>query len=62
MPERQDEITRLEDEMADSSLFTKDPKAFHARANRLAAARSEIASYEAEWIVLEEKREALARG
>jgi ATP-binding cassette subfamily F protein uup len=48
--------------MADSSLFTKDPKAFHARANRLAAARSEIASYEAEWIVLEEKREALARG
>lgn len=62
MPERQDEITRLEDEMADSSLFTKDPKAFHARANRLAAARTEIASYEAEWLVLEEKREALARG
>jgi ATP-binding cassette subfamily F protein uup len=62
MPERQDEITRLEDEMADSALFTKDPKAFHARANRLAAARTELAAYEAEWMALEEKREALARG
>ena len=62
MPERQDEITRLEDEMADSALFTKDPKAFHARANRLVAARAELAAHEAEWMTLEEKREALARG
>ena len=62
MPERQDEITSLEDQMADSSLFTKDPKAFQARANRLAAARLELAACEAEWLTLEEKREALARG
>jgi ATP-binding cassette subfamily F protein uup len=62
MPERQDEITSLEDAMADSSLFTKDPKAFHARANRLAAARTELAAFETEWLALEEKREALARG
>jgi len=62
MPERQDEITRLEDEMADSALFTKDPKAFHARANRLATARTELAAYETEWIVLEEKRDVLSRG
>jgi ATP-binding cassette subfamily F protein uup len=62
MPERQDEITRLEDEMADSALFTKDPKAFHAHANRLAAARNELAAYEAEWMTLEVKREALAKG
>jgi ATP-binding cassette subfamily F protein uup len=62
MPERQDEITSLEDAMADSSLFTKDPKAFHARANRLAAARNELAALEAEWMALEEKRETLARG
>jgi ATP-binding cassette subfamily F protein uup len=47
--------------MADSSMFTKDPKAFHARANRLAAARNELAAYEAEWLTLEEKRDALAR-
>ena len=62
MPERQDEITRLEDEMADSALFTKDPKAFHARANRLTAARVELANYEVEWLALEERRDALARG
>jgi ATP-binding cassette subfamily F protein uup len=62
MPERQDEITSLEDAMADSSLFTKDPKAFHARANRLAAVRNELAALEAEWMALEEKRETLARG
>jgi len=62
MPERQEEIVALEDQMADSALFSRDPKAFHARANRLAAARSELASHEAEWLALEEKREALARG
>ena len=61
MPERQAEITDLEDQMADSSMFAKDPKGFHARANRLAAARTELGEYEAEWLALEEKREALSR-
>jgi ATP-binding cassette subfamily F protein uup len=61
MPERQQEIVDLEDAMADSSLFEKDPKAFHARANRVAAARIELAKYEEEWLALEEKREALTR-
>ena len=54
-------IVDLEDAMADSSLFEKDPKAFHARANRVAAARIELAKYEEEWLALEEKREALTR-
>jgi ATP-binding cassette subfamily F protein uup len=62
MPERQQEITDLEDAMADSALFTKDPKAFQSRANRLTAARAELEGYEEEWLALEEKREALARG
>ncbi len=35
MPARQREIVDLEDAMADSALFTKDPKGFQARANRL---------------------------
>ncbi len=61
MPERQQEIVDLEDAMADSSLFAKDPKAFHARANRAAAARIELSKYEEEWLALEEKREALTR-
>jgi len=59
MPERQKEITNIEDAMADASLFAKDPKSFHANANRLTAARSELAAYEEEWLALEEKREAL---
>jgi ATP-binding cassette subfamily F protein uup len=62
MPERQTEIVDLEDAMADATLFTKDPKGFQARANRLTAARAELEAYELEWLALEEKREALARG
>ncbi len=62
MPERQKEITDLEDAMADSAMFTKDPKGFQTRANRLTTARAELQSYEEEWLGLEEKREALARG
>ncbi|MEQ1784694.1 MAG: ABC transporter ATP-binding protein, partial [Hyphomonadaceae bacterium] len=61
MPERQKEIGDLEDAMADSALFTKDPKGYHARANRVGAARAELAAYEEEWLGLEEKREALTR-
>ncbi|MEQ1782690.1 MAG: ABC-F family ATP-binding cassette domain-containing protein [Hyphomonadaceae bacterium] len=61
MPERQKEIVDLEDAMADSALFTKDPKGYHARANRVAAARQELSAYEEEWLELEEKREALTR-
>jgi len=61
MPERQQEIVDLEDAMNDTALFEKDPKAFHARANRVAAARIELAKYEEEWLALEEKREALTR-
>jgi ATP-binding cassette subfamily F protein uup len=61
MPERQAEITRIEDEMADSALFSKDPKGFEARAKRLSAARAELEGYEVEWLELEEKREALSR-
>src|SRR5690606_31736308 len=48
MPERQQEITDLEDAMADSALFTKDPKGFQTRANRLTAARAELEGYEEE--------------
>ena len=61
MPERQKEIIDLEDAMADSALFSKDPKGFQTRANRLTAARAELESYEGEWFALEEKREALGR-
>jgi ATP-binding cassette subfamily F protein uup len=61
MPERKAEIEQLEDAMADAALFSKDPKAFSARANRISAARAELDAYEMEWLELEEKREALGR-
>ena len=61
MPQRQQEIVDLEDAMADSALFAKDPKAFQSRANRVAAARLELNAYEEEWLALEEKRDALTR-
>jgi ATP-binding cassette subfamily F protein uup len=61
MPERQQEIIDLEDAMADSALFSRDPKGFQVRANRLTAARQDLVAYEEEWLALEEKREALGR-
>jgi ATP-binding cassette subfamily F protein uup len=59
MPRLQAEIVALEDAMADSALFNRDPKAYQARANRLTAARAELEAAEVEWLGLEEKREAL---
>ncbi len=61
MPARQKEITEIEDAMADTALFSKDPKGFQSRANRLTAARAELDAYELEWFQLEEKRETLSR-
>ncbi len=58
MPRLQAEITSLEDAMADSALFTKDPKAYQVRANRLTAARAELEAAELEWLTLDEKRSA----
>lgn len=62
MPERQQEISNLEEAMADSGLFARDPKRFQLCASRLTAAREELAAYEEEWLALEEKREALSQG
>ncbi|MBI1360967.1 MAG: ATP-binding cassette domain-containing protein [Alphaproteobacteria bacterium] len=62
MPERRAEIEQLEDAMADASTFSRDPKGFEVRANRLTAARTELDAYETEWLELEDKRETLARG
>ncbi|MEP7210356.1 MAG: ATP-binding cassette domain-containing protein, partial [Alphaproteobacteria bacterium] len=61
MPERKAEIEQLEDAMADAASFSKDPKAFQSRANRITAARAELETYELEWLDLEEKRDALGR-
>jgi ATP-binding cassette subfamily F protein uup len=62
MPERQAEIAKLEAAMADTDLFAKQPAEFQNKATRLAAARAELESHELEWLALDEKRDALARG
>jgi ATP-binding cassette subfamily F protein uup len=62
MPQRQAEIAALEAAMADPGLFSKQQAEFAAKAARLEAARAELESHELEWLELEEKREALARG
>jgi ATP-binding cassette subfamily F protein uup len=62
MPQRQAEIATLEAAMADPDLFARQPAEFANRAARLEAARAELESHELEWLELEEKREALARG
>jgi ABC transport system ATP-binding/permease protein len=61
MPERQGEVAALEAAMADPDLFSRQPAEFQRKAARLAEARSELDSYELEWLALEERRDALAR-
>jgi len=53
------EAKRLEQDMADPGLFTRDPEGFQAKANRLAAARDELTAAEDEYLELEILREEL---
>jgi ATP-binding cassette subfamily F protein uup len=62
MPRLSDEIVALEARLDDASLYARDPKAFDAAMHRLAAARTELSNAEEEWLELEERREALAKG
>lgn len=61
MPDRQQEISRIENAMADPNFFSSDPQAFGSLANRLTEARTELDGYEFEWLELEEKRQSLQR-
>lgn len=56
------EIAELEKALADPNLFARDPKVFASRTARHSAAVTELQAAELEWLTLEEKREALARG
>ncbi len=62
MPERQAEVASLEAAMANPDFYARQPAEFAKKAARLEAARAELESHEGEWLALEEKREALARG
>jgi ATP-binding cassette subfamily F protein uup len=62
MPRLSDEIVTLEAKLEDAGLYARDPKAFEAIMHRLTAARAELGAAEEEWLTLEERREALAKG
>ena len=62
MPRLSDEIVTLESRLEDSGLYARDRKTFDAVMHRLTAARAELARAEEDWLELEERREALAKG
>ena len=59
MARLQDEIMKLEADLADPALFTRDAGKFAATAKRLAEARDKLATSEEQWLELELKREEL---
>ncbi|HEY1750795.1 MAG TPA: ABC-F family ATP-binding cassette domain-containing protein [Caulobacteraceae bacterium] len=62
MPRLSDEIVALEARLEDPSFYARDRTGFDATMHRLTALRAELASAEEEWLELEERREALAKG
>jgi ATP-binding cassette subfamily F protein uup len=62
MPRLSDEIVTLEARLEDAGLYARDRKTFEATMKRITAARTELADAEEEWLELEERREALAKG
>ncbi len=61
MPRLQREVVALEQTLADPAMFARSAATFASAAERLQAARAEHESAEAEWLLLELRREALAR-
>jgi ATP-binding cassette subfamily F protein uup len=62
MPRLSDEIVALEARLEDAGFYARDRPGFDAAMRRLTAAREALARAEDEWLALEERREALARG
>jgi ATP-binding cassette subfamily F protein uup len=62
MPRLTGEIAALEARLHDAGLYARDPKGFEAVMTRLDGARAELTQAEADWLELEERREALSKG
>ena len=60
IPKLQAEIAKLEQEMSDPDLYTRDAEAFNRKSVRIGKAREELDGAEMEWLEIEEKRDALA--
>ncbi len=61
MAELEGDIARLQARLADPELFRRDPETFGATADRLEAARAELAQCEDQWLELELRREDIER-
>jgi ABC transport system ATP-binding/permease protein len=59
MEEAEAKAAKLEEKMADPSLFSKDPATFNKTAKDLGKLRDQIAAWEEEWLELEMLREEL---
>jgi ABC transport system ATP-binding/permease protein len=55
-------IAGLETDLADPTLYSRDPAAFQRLSSGLDAFRAHVAAAEEEWLALEERREALETG
>jgi ATP-binding cassette subfamily F protein uup len=60
LPKLQAEIARGDQALADAELYARDPKRFDQTMRATDAARAKLAAAEEEWLLLEERREALA--
>jgi len=59
IPARTAEIAKLEADLADPELYSRDPARFTRKTRRLAKAREELEDAELEWLEIAEKREGL---
>ena len=62
MPRLADAIAALEGRLADAGFYARDRAGFDAAMRKLEDARAELAASEEEWLTLEVRREALAKG
>ena len=56
------EIGQLEQVLADPAFYGRDPAAFDAATSQLTTVKDELARAEEDWLILEMRREELARG
>ncbi len=61
LPRRQDEIALLERALSDPEIYGQGVEIYEKTASKLAAARAQLEAEEAEWLVIELKREQLTR-
>ena len=55
-------IAKLEADMADPALYTRDPAGFDKLSKAHSAAQAQLVKAEEDWMTLEEMREALESG